>query len=240
MFSVCPVVKPTMELRQLWKVARRWWWLIVLPPFVVGLYSAVTYQAPGAGYALVMRYTAGQPTALSGDPQFARGYYDWLTSEYIVGALKDWVRTGQFAQAVSDELKARGRDLPAAAVAASISNSDNQRSLLVVYLGAGDADQLRAIAEAVTVVLQTRNADIFPPLAGQPARVTPLDAPAVGPAGPPSLRARLDIPLRLGLALALGAALALAAHYFDPFVRDKAELEKLGARFIVAIPKDGK
>lgn len=226
-----------MELKELWKVAQRWWWLIVLPPLVVGAYSLATYQAPGVAYSLVMRYTAGQPTSLTGDPQFARGYYDWLTSEYIVGALKDWVRTGQFAQAVSDELKARGREVSAAAVAASISNSDNQRSLLVIYLGAGDAEQLRAIAEAVTAVLQTRNADIFPPLNGQPAIVTPLDTPAVGPAGPPSLRARLDMPLRLALALAVGLALALAAHYFDPFVREKAELEKMGLKVIAETPR---
>jgi capsular polysaccharide biosynthesis protein len=185
-----------------------------------------------------MRYTAGQPTTLSGDPLFARGYYDWLTSEYIVGALKDWVRTGQFAQAVSEALQVRGVTLEAGAVAASISNSDNQRSILVVYLNAADPEQLRALAEAVTTALQTRNAEIFPPLAGQPATVTALDAPSVGPAGPPSLRARLEVPLRLALALAVGAALALAAHYFDPFVREKAELERLGARFVVVIPKE--
>lgn len=225
-----------MELKQLWNVVRRGWWLIVLPPFVVAAYSLVTYRAPGPSYSMTLRYTAGQPTALSGDPTFARNYYDWLTSEYIVGALKDWVRTGQFAGLVSAELQARGQAIDAATVAASIAASDNARSILIIYLGSGDAEQLRAIGEALTAVLQTHNAEIFPPLHGQPATVTPLDTPAVGQA-PPSLRSQLDLPLRLGLGLAVGVALALAAHYFDPMIRGKDDLAQMGWKVVGEIPR---
>jgi capsular polysaccharide biosynthesis protein len=227
-----------MELKQLWKVVVRGWWLIVLPPFVAAAYTLVAYRAPGPAYSMTLRYTAGQPTALSGDPAFARNYYDWLTSEYIVGALKDWVRTGQFAGLVSAELQARGQAIDAATVAASIAASDNARSILIVYLSSGDAEQLRAIGEALTTVLQTQNADIFPPLNGQPALVTPLDTPAVGQA-PPSLRSQLDLPLRLGLALAVGAALALAVYYLDPMIRDKDDLEQMGWKVLGEIPPHG-
>ncbi len=229
-----------MELRQLLKIALRWWWLILLPPLVVGAYSLITYRAPTPTYSMTLRYTAGQPTALSGDPAFARNYYDWLTSEYIVGALKDWVRTGQFAEAVSAELAARGVNASPVAVAGAIESSDNQRSILLVFLRGSDPEQLKALAEAVTTVLQTKNASVFPPLGGQSATVTALDAPSVGPAAPPSLRAWLDLPLRLALGLAAGVALALAAHYLDPFVRDKSDLEKQGWRVIAEIPRGKK
>jgi capsular polysaccharide biosynthesis protein len=45
------------------------------------------------------------------------------------------------------------------------------------------------------------------------------------------------LPLKIGLGFAVGVALAFAAHYFDPFVREKEELEKLGLRVIAEVPK---
>lgn len=224
-----------MELRQLWKAARRWWWLIALPALVVGAYSTVTYRAPATSYGLVLRFTAGQPDAAP-QPGYYGPYYRWLASEYIVGALKDWVRTGDFAERVSAALQAHGLAVPPASVAGAITASDNQRSLLLVYLGGGDPEQLRAIAEAVTTVLREQNAAVFPQLGGQAAVVTPLDTPSVGPQ-PPGVRALLDLPLRLALALAFGVALALAAHYFDPFLREKSDLEKMGWKVVAEIPR---
>jgi capsular polysaccharide biosynthesis protein len=230
-----------LELKRLWKIAWRWGWLILLPALVVGAYSLVTYSPPAASYGMTLRFTAGQPETPAGEsaPGFDPNYYRWLASEYIVGGLKDWVRTGAFAQAVSAELAAQGLALPPEAVAGAIVASDNARSILLVYLAGGDPAHLQVLAAAVTRVLQTQNAAVFPQLGGQAAVVTPLDAPSVA-AVPPSLRSRLDLPLRLALALAAGAALALAAHYLDPFVRERAELERLGLAVVGEIPRVGK
>jgi capsular polysaccharide biosynthesis protein len=224
-----------MELRDIWRVIRRWWWLILLPPLVVVAYGLATYRPPGVAYSAAMRFTASQPPggAATG---YSPSYYTWLTSEYIVSGLKDWVRTGEFAGAVSAELAGRGLDVPAAALAGSL-NADNARSVLVVYLTWGSADQVVPIFEAVTAVLQNRNAEVFPQLSGQPAVVVPLDTPSPGPVSP-SLRARLDLPLKAGLALALGAALALAAHYLDPFLRDRRDLEALGLPVVGELPRE--
>lgn len=224
-----------MELKQLWIVGKRWWWLIALPAVVVGGYSLFTYQAPATTYGMTLRYTAGQPQASPNNTGFDPNYYRWLTSEYIVGGLKDWVRTGAFAAAVSRQLGTQGVALPPEAVAGSLTASDNSRSILLVYLGGGDPQTLTALAGAVTAVLQNENAAAFPQLGGQPASVIVLDAPSLS-AQPPALRARLDLPLRLALALAVGLALALAAHYFDPFVREKRELEQAGLTVIAEIP----
>ena len=128
---------------------------------------------------------------------------------------------------------------------ASLSGADNARSILVVYLSTSLTDpqvateQLRQTAEAVTAVLQEQNAEVFPQLGGQAAVVTPLDSPTAG-AVPPSLRAQLELPLKVGLGLAVGVALAFAAHYLDPFVREKDELEKIGLRVIAEMPKSEK
>ena len=224
-----------MELKQLWTVAKRWWWLMILPALVVGAHSAATYQTPGTAYALSLRFTAGQPQSPPSAAGYDPNYYRWLTSEYIVSGLKDWVRTGAFAQAVSAELAARGVTLPAGAVAGAIAASDNARSLLVISLSGGDPAQLVTLADALTTVLQTQNQAVFPQLGGQPAVITALDTPAPA-AQPPALRARPDLPMRLALALGAGLALALAAYYFDPVVRERAELEKAGLPVVAEIP----
>ena len=85
-------------------------------------------------------------------------------------------------------------------------------------------------------MLQRDNAAVFPQLGGLAAVVQPLDTPAVGPVAP-SLRSRLDAPLKAALGLALGAALALAAHYLDPFVRSRRDLEALGLSVLGEIPR---
>ncbi|MBL8045094.1 MAG: hypothetical protein JNL09_01055 [Anaerolineales bacterium] len=223
-------------MTQLFTFVRRWWWLMVLPLLVVGAYSAVTYQAPVTSYSMVLRFTAGQPQAASAAPVFDPNYYRWVTSEYIVGGLKDWIRTGEFANAVSAELAAQNVEFSAAEVAASIEAVDNARSILNVFLTHTNPERLNVLGPAVTKVLQTKNVDVFPQLGGQPAVVTPLDQPSVGPK-PVSLSSRLDVLLRLALSLGVGLALALAAYYFDPVLREKAELERLGLKVVAEIPK---
>ncbi len=224
-----------MEAKQYWKIALRWWWLIVLPPLLVGAYGLATYHAPVGSFTTSLRFTAAQPDPVTVSPNFDPNYYRWLTSEYIVSALKDWVRTGAFVQAVSDELKMQGVDVPAAALGGALA-SDSARSILVVYLTWPEQAQLLQIAAAASTVLQERNATVFPQLGGQPAKVVGLDSPAVG-AVPPSLRSRLDLPLKAGLALAVGIALALLAHYGDPYVRERGELEAMGLEVLAEVPR---
>ena len=139
----------------------------------------------------------------------------------------------------SSRAATRGSTFLPEAVAGAIVASDNARSLLLIYLSGSDPAQLQALAAALTRVLQTQNAAVFPQLGGQAAVVTPLDAPRVA-ANPPSLRSRLDPLLRLALALAAGVVLALAAHYLDPSVRERAELEQIGLAVVAEIPRGKK
>jgi len=226
-----------MEFKRLWKLLFRWWWLIAVPPVIVAGYGLLTYQAPTGGYAATLHFTASQPP-VSANPNYDPNYYRWLTSEYIVNGLKDWVRTGAFAQAVSAELATHQVAVPAGAVNASIA-SDNVRSVLVVYLNGADETTVLALAQALTIVLQNENSAAFPQLGGQAAIVVPLDAPAAGPTSP-GLRARLDLPLKIALALAVGLALALAAHYFDPFLRDAHDLQQIDLPLLGEIPSTKK
>lgn len=227
-----------MELRGYYIIARRWWWLILLPPLVIGAYGLATYRPAARSYAASVRYTASQPAALVDSPGYDPNYYRWLTSEYIVNALKDWVRTGDFARSVSAELASRGVEIPAAAIGGALA-ADSVRSVLVVYLTWPDAAQTAAILDAATSALQAQNAAAFPQLGGLAAMVVPLDTPVPGPVAP-SLRARLDLPLKVAWGLAVGLGLALAAHYFDPFVREKRDLDHLGLPVVGEIPRSRK
>jgi capsular polysaccharide biosynthesis protein len=224
-----------MEFLDYLTIARRWWWLIVLPALVVGVYGLATTHRPAPTYSASVRYTAAQPATLTSAPGYDPNYYRWLTSEYIVTGLRTWVQSGAFAQAVSDQLGRHGVQVPAGALAGALG-ADNSHSILVVSLTWGDAGQVGTIFDAVTAVLQNQNAAAFPELGGQAAVVQPLDSPGAAPQAP-SLRSRLDLPLKVTLGLAVGVALALAAHYFDPFVRDRRELERLGLPVVGEIPR---
>ena len=224
-----------MELSDYLIIARRWWWLIVLPALVAGLYGAATYHPPAPTYSAAVRYTAGQPASLTASPGYDPNYYRWLTSEYIVTALKTWVQSDSFAAAVSAELAAKG---PAVSVGGlrGAFGSDSTRSILVVSFNSGDPGQMPVIFEAITTVLQRDNAGVFPQLGGLAAVVQPLDSPSVV-AVAPSLRSRLDWPLKLAVGLVLGIGLALLAHYLDPFVRDRRDLDQLGLPVAGEIPR---
>ena len=220
-----------MELRTLLKILKRYWVLIILPPLLVGVFTFITYRAPATAYTSTLRFSVGYAPDQQTMSLYDRKYPAWLTSEYIAGGLSDWAKTGDFAQAVAD---VAGQDITAGEVAGSLV-SDHLRSIVVLYLNGGDPDRLTAIGTAAIKVLQMRNNVIFPQN-GEGAIVTALDGVVAAPAAP-SLRNRLDIPLRLALGLALGVVLAFLVWYFDPRLRDRADAEALGLNIIAEIPK---
>ncbi|NLE43891.1 MAG: hypothetical protein GX620_04160 [Chloroflexi bacterium] len=223
-----------MELREYWKMLVRRWWLVVAPCALVLLYIVATYRTPSTTYQVVMRFAAGtQAAGLSED--YDR-YYPWLTSEYIANGLADVAITQSFAQAVSERLAASGHHVPAPAIRSAIV-SDNANSIMVVYLAWHDADQIIAVAEAITSELTDNAPAYFPQVAGVGPAVRPLDAPEPIPL-PPGLRAQLLGPaIRMALALAVGVALALVWHYLDPVVREAGEVEEMGLGILAEIPR---
>ena len=220
-----------MELRTLLKILKRYWYLVVIPPVLVGVLTLVTYRAPEPSYTSTLRFSVGYAPEQQTMSLYDRKYPAWLTSEYIAGGLSDWAKTGDFAQAVAE---VAGGDITASEAAGSIV-SDHLRSIVVLYLNGSDPDRLTAVGQAAIKVLQVRNNVIFPQN-GEGAIVTALDGVVVAPA-PASLRSRLDIPIRLGLGLALGVVLAFLVWYFDPRIRDRADAEAIGLNVIAEIPE---
>jgi capsular polysaccharide biosynthesis protein len=229
-----------MELRSLWKVVRRRWWLIALPALAALAYTAygVVTAPGGSSFGTSVSFTAAAPPE-GDEASYEDGdYYPWLSSEYVVNALTDWVRTSTFAEEVSAELANQGIDIPPGALRPTIA-ADNERSVMVLYLNWGDPEQLTAIAEAATVVLQTRSVAYFPQFGEGNVEVVPLDSPAIGPV-PPSLSSRLEPLVRVGLGLAAGVALAFLIEYLDPTLHERAEVESLGLPVLAEIPPERK
>ncbi len=225
-----------MELASVLRILLRYWWLVLIPVLITGALALPALlnrdAAVSGGFTTMMRYSAAQE--LDAIPNRDGDFQDvWLASELTVNALTDWIRSGSFARAVAEEAAERGVTLDPAALRIA---ADNQRSVGQIFLSWHDAPQLAVIAESSVEVLRTRNAAAFPQLGGEPAQVTLLDDPVVVPA-PPPLTDRFAPLIRVGLGLIAGIALALLAHYLDPMVRRREDVESVGLPIIGSIPR---
>jgi capsular polysaccharide biosynthesis protein len=223
-----------MELRQFWTIFRRRWPLVVVPALIVLALGLLSYRPTPPAYNAGVRFIVGQPP-IDGALTDEQRYYNWLASEYIVNGLTDWVRGGRFAEAVAARIEEEtGNRIAPQAIQGGMA-VDNARSMLTVSITAGDFETTRQIMNGVILVMTEENAVALPQLGGETAVLTQLDDPVVTPISA-GLRSQIDLPLRVALALFAGAGLAMLAHYLDPTVRDRAELERLGIPLAGEIP----
>lgn len=224
-----------MELRRYWQILKRRWLLIFIPVVVVAVVVVVTYQAPPTYYNVGMHYLVSQNPSSGAATADEQRYYNWLTSEYIVNGLTDWVQGGEFATAVSQQLTENGYDIPPGAIQGSLA-ADNVRSKLEISLNNPDPEALAAMMDAVTIVVQQQNSNALPQLGGETAVVVPLSEPVVNQISL-GIRSQLDLPVRLLVALIAGIGLALLVEYLDPTIREARELEAIGLSVLAEIPK---
>jgi len=225
-----------MELILILKVLRRRWWLILIPTVIVAVFTVpdVIANEPqsAGGFSTVIRYTAAQQEdALA---QREGDFQDvWLASELTVNAFTDWVRTNRFAQAVAEVAAEDGLQIDPNAIAIA---ADNERSIGQVFINWGNDGELTILAEAVTEVMRTQNADAFPQVGEQPAQVVILDDPQIAPV-PAALPSRLRPLIQLALGVLAGLGLAFLVEYLDPTLYEQNDLERMGLPVIVSVPR---
>ncbi len=222
-----------MELRHYWRIVRRRLGWILLLLFVVLISHVALTRTPPPVYAASMRFVVGvRPEA--GDNEIYRydRYYTWLTAEYLVDDLSEVVKSQAFAQDIAERA---GLAVPAGAIQGATSAGKLHR-ILTVSITWPDAAELERLANAVVVTLRDEGGAYFAQLSTEEAVVSLIDPPAVGVVGP-SLRQRLDLPLRLILALAAGVGLAFLLDYLDDTIREE-DLAALGLDVLARIPRE--
>jgi capsular polysaccharide biosynthesis protein len=228
-----------MELKQLWAVIVRRWWIIALPALVALVLAIPSFKqlvSSNGGYSVAIRFTAGQvPTADAAKTFQDQSYITWLGSEYAVNNLASWMKTQSFAQEIADKLNTTDKTFDVNALQNAIQ-SDSARSIMTFYvMNWPNADELKQIATAAVDVLQNKNQVYFPQLGLQRAQVIPLDTVNVTPVST-ALATRLQPLFRIAIGLVAGIALAFLAEYLDPTVRTRSDIAALNLPIIAEIP----
>lgn len=224
-----------MELRGYWRILRRRWLLVVIPTAVVLAIGLLTYRPADPIYNAGVRFIAGQAPLVDSNISDEQRLANWKTSEYVVNTLADWVKGGQFAALVSQDLEEQGIEVAPGAIVAGTA-SDSTRSMMVLSMNYHDGAQLQEIMNAAARVLIEENDKGLPQLGGEAAELVQLDPPIVNQV-PPGITKQLELPLRIVLALIAGIGLAFLVDYLDPTVRERRELETIGLAVIGEIPK---
>lgn len=223
-----------MELRAYFTILRRFWWLLLALPLLVGLFSLLTYRAPAPVYGYTAKFSVSFLPApredMDQDPRLGAVQ----ASEYVADDLTEVVRGSRFAALVQRHLPA-DQQLPPGAIAGA-TRADKQHRILIVSITAGTPEQAAAIGQATVRAAEADLAALLTELWGSDVRLLLIDEG--GPFGlPTALRSRLEVPLRVVLALVAAVALAFALDYLDDSVRSRAEAEALVGPVLAEIPK---
>jgi len=219
-------------LRLYWKIIKRRLWLVLILMAVLVLSYFLFRRPEQTCYVANMRLVVGlRPETSAGSYYTYDRYYTWLTAEYLLDDFAEVVKSEMFAR---DVAAVAGIDLPAGAIHGATSTGKLHR-ILSVSITWPDPDELTSIADAVVQVMRNRGSTYFAQLSTDSATISVIDPPTIQQVGP-SLRQRLDLPLRLLLGLAAGVGLAFLLHYMDDTVRERADLEELGLPMLAEIP----
>jgi capsular polysaccharide biosynthesis protein len=228
-----------MEVREYWQIIKRRWWLPVALVAAVAIFSLLQlrlWQAQPVSYSASMRLLVGVLPATGADvSSYDPRYYGWLTSEYLVDDFTEVVRSELFADKVSERLADQSLQVPPGVIQGS-ANTGKQHRIINLGFTWGDRAELEAIASAAAAELIENTEFYFAQLGTDGAGVTLIDGPAIGEIAP-SLRSRLELPLRLLLAFLIGLGLIFLLDYMDSSVRDERDLREMGLPLLARIPK---
>lgn len=212
------------------------WWLVVLPAAVVVAITLFTTRPAPVMYQVTLSFAVGlPPEPLRTEAYNYDRHYNWLASEYVTQGFSLIIGKGKFADNVVSRLAQQGVTL--GAPLAGAIRSEYRSSVMVVYVSWPDPERAAQIAQAVVDELNENYEAYWPQLQGAGASpVRLMDAIVPVPAAMP-LRDRFDLSARVAFGLIAGAVLALAWHYFDPVVRDRGEIERMGLPVIGQIPE---
>jgi capsular polysaccharide biosynthesis protein len=225
--SPAPDAGAGMTAAELGRVLRRRAWLVVGLPVVVAVLSLATAKPPPAQYQARLAFAVDIPHSAivigsdEGSPA--------KIGEALIDDISRIIGRDQFAAAVARRLPP-SLHVTAGELASETSATDRHRvsDVTVTRTLAPGQDpaalqqELTTVAQAVVAELNENGAAWFARLGDDQVKLTIVDAPDVTQL-PPTLRQRLDVPLRVLLALVLAVGVALLLHALDPRLYGDAE-----------------
>lgn len=223
-----------MELRLYWSIIRKRLWLVLSLIVLVALSYWILRPPTIQTYTAHMRFVVGlKPELNPGSYYTYDRYYTWLTAEYLLDDLAEVVKSRAFA---NDVAALAGIDIPPGAIQGATSAGKLHR-ILNVSITWPNAEELARIANACVETFLKRGDVYFAQLGTGSGAFSLIDPPSIVP-NAPSLRQKLDLPLRLILALVAGLGLAFLLDYLDDSVRHRADLEELNLSILAEIPQE--
>lgn len=221
-----------MELRRYWRIIRRRLWIVIVL-LAASVLSYLLFAPPKTvSYTAGMRFVVGLEPEQKPNVYTYDRYYTWMTAEYLIDDLAEVVKSHAFAQDVS---ALSGIDVPAEAIQGATASGKLHR-ILTINVTWPHREQLGPISEAVAEALKRQTDEYFGQFGGEETVISLIDPPQIQPVGP-SLRQRMDLPLRLLLAGGLGIALTFFLDYIDDTIRHREDLDELGLPILGEIPR---
>ena len=174
-----------MELREYWRIIRRYWWLPVGLALLTGILTVVMqrpWQPRPTTYNAAMRFNVGVKPERIPDVYTYDRYYTMLTSEYLVDDLGEIVRSQLFTEEVSRRTAEQGIVVPPGSIGSSTQPGKLHR-ILTVNVNWPDAAELQVIADAVAATLTESSADFFAQFSAEEADIRLIDPPVIGAVG---------------------------------------------------------
>lgn len=222
-----------MELRRYWRIVRRRMWIVIVLLVASALSHLLFAPSRTVSYTAGMRFVVGLEPEQKPHVYTYDRYYTWMTAEYLIDDLSEVVKSQAFAQNVS---ALSGVNVPPDAIQGATASGKLHR-ILTINITWPHREQLEPISEAVAEALNDHVDEYFGQFGGAEAVIALIDPPQIQPVGP-SLRQRIDLPLRLLLAGGFGIALTFFLDYMDDTIRHRQDLEELDLPILGEIPKE--
>ena len=201
------------------------------------LITFVALRPQIADSVLTMRFIVGQPPLDSTLADEQERYYTWVTSEYVVFSLSDWINGTAFFEMLIEDLQTQNLEFEYKELKAKVG-ATSYRSILLMEVRGTDREEIITIAEAASDIVTTLPDVDIPQLRLAPPILFPIDSVPSIVEPPTSIVAQLRFPLSITLAFLFAILSALFAERNDKTIRSRDAASNLRLPILGEIPSN--
>lgn len=225
-----------MKWTQISEIMQRRWRVMVLTGLIVLVASVIALQPKTEGLLLTMRFIVGQPPLDSTLSDEQERYYTWVTSEYVVFSISDWINGTAFFELLLEELQAQGyEELEFKDVKGRVG-ATSYRSILLMEVRDTDREFVLATAAAATKIVTSLPDVDIPQLRLTPPILFPIDSIPSITEPTITITEQLRIPLSITLAIVCAIVAAALSEQADKTIRSRDIASTLKLPILGEIP----